>query len=130
MIPVKRRYGNKVKHREIEAYARREIKSGGHITHRCAVGQCQPQYFYKKSQGFRHIEKKAKDGLLYYLHSDAFEYCLQNVSAVEKTDEMIQYEKIHPENRIDFFDASVFACIRKLVEMGNRDKLKKWFKKQ
>ena len=90
----------------------------------------QPQYFYKKSQGFRHIEKKAKDGLLYYLHSDAFEYCLQNVSAVEKTDEMIQYEKIHPENRIDFFDASVFACIRKLEEMGNRDKLKKWFKKQ
>jgi phage terminase large subunit-like protein len=28
----------------------------------------QPQYFYKKSEGFRHIEAKAKEGNLYYLH--------------------------------------------------------------
>lgn len=34
----------------------------------------QPQYFWKKSQGFRRIEQKAKEGCLYYLHSDAFEY--------------------------------------------------------
>ena len=26
----------------------------------------QPQYFYKKSEGFRFLEKKAKDGKLYY----------------------------------------------------------------
>lgn len=36
----------------------------------------QPQYYYLKSQGFRHIEQMAKDGKLYYLHSDAFEYNL------------------------------------------------------
>lgn len=90
----------------------------------------QPQYFYKKSQGFRHIEQKAKDGLLYYMHSDAFEYCVQNVSAVEKTDEMIQYDKIRPEQRIDIFDASVFACVRKLEDMENKSKVKKWFKKE
>ena len=33
----------------------------------------QPQYYYVKSQGFRHIEKCAKDGNLYYLHSEAYE---------------------------------------------------------
>ena len=77
----------------------------------------QPQYFYKKSEGFRHIENKAKNGELYYLHSDAFEYCVQNVAAIEKTDDMIQYEKIFPEQRIDIFDAAVFACVRMLEDM-------------
>lgn len=87
----------------------------------------QVQYFYRKSEGFRHIEKKAKEGDLYYLHSEAFEYCVQNVSAIEKTDDMIQYEKIKPEMRIDVFDASVFACVRMLYAMEESGNQVKWF---
>ena len=87
----------------------------------------QPQYFWIKSQGFRHIEKAAKDGKLYYLHSEAYEYCVSNVSAIEKTDDAVQYEKIQPKQRIDLFDASVFACIRMISDAEKQKKARKWW---
>lgn len=87
----------------------------------------QPQYYYVKSQGFRYIEKMAKNGALYYMHSDAYEYCVQNVKAVEKTDDMVQYEKISPELRIDLFDASVFGTVQLLENMERREKAREWW---
>ena len=87
----------------------------------------QPQLFYIKSQGFRHIEKAAKDGMLYYLHSEAYEYCVSNVRAVEKTDDAVQYEKVQPQQRIDLFDASVFAVVQMVAAEDKSRKARAWW---
>lgn len=89
----------------------------------------QPQLFYVKSEGFRRIEVKVKNKKFYYLHSDAFEYCVQNVRAIEKTDDMIQYEKVDGDGgvqRIDLFDAGVFSCCQMLDDMALGDIGAKW----
>lgn len=89
----------------------------------------QPQLFVVKSKGFRHIEKAANDGTLYYMHSEAYEYCVSNVHAVEKTDDMIRYDKdpAEPKHRIDLFDASVFACIRYMEETARGNRARDWW---
>lgn len=86
-----------------------------------------PQYYYLKSQGFRHIERMAKSKRLYYLHSEAYEYCVANVRAVEKTDDMVMYDKIQPKLRIDLFDASVFACVQFLAQAEKEKQYENWW---
>ena len=87
----------------------------------------QPQLYYLKSQGLRFLEKAAKDGKIYYVHSLAYEYCVGNVKASEGVDDAIQYEKIMEHTKIDLFDASVFASIRMLKDSEKRKKARAWF---
>ena len=86
----------------------------------------QPQYHYKKSEGFRRIEEKVLNGKFFYFGSEAYEYCVQNVAAIEKTDDMIQYEKIEDNRRIDIFDASVFAAVRMLEDLERSQRAAEW----
>ena len=87
----------------------------------------QPQLFTRKSEGFRYIEASAKRGTLYYLHAEPFEYCVQNVRGIEKSDDMVMYEKLLETLRIDVFDASVFACCAYLEDLEAAQKEKNWF---
>ena len=87
----------------------------------------QPQLAIAKSEGLRYIEHKAKIGCLYYCHAEPFSYCVQNVRGQEKQDDVVVYEKVAPNARIDVFDASVFATIRMLIDTGKAADLAAWF---
>lgn len=86
----------------------------------------EPQYFHLKSQGFRRIERQAKNKQLYYMGNQAFEYCVQNVKGIEQVDDAVRYEKVEENSRIDVFDAAVFACMRMLNDMQKTNTARNW----
>ena len=87
----------------------------------------QPQLAISKSEGLRYIEHKAKIGCLYYCHADPFAYCVQNVRGQEKQDDVVVYDKVDPNSRIDVFDCSVFAVVRMLIDTGKAADAAAWF---
>lgn len=89
--------------------------------------KAQPQLFTRKSEGFRYLEASAKRGTLFYMHAEPFEYCVQNVQAMEKADDMIMYQKIDPHSRIDVFDCAVFAACAYLEDLGRSQTAAAWF---
>lgn len=90
----------------------------------------QPQLAIAKSEGLRYIEHKAKIGCLYYCHAEPFSYCVQNVRGQEKQDDVVVYDKVSPNARIDVFDAGVFATIRMLIDTGKAADLAAWFEEE
>lgn len=86
----------------------------------------QPQNFINKNEGFRRIEVKVKNEEFYYLQNRAYEYCVSNVKAIEDLDDMVKYEKVSSNMRMDLFDASVFACCRMLENDDHYAKLDRW----
>lgn len=90
----------------------------------------EPQYFHLKSQGFRRIERKVKNSNFYYLGNQAFEYCVQNVKAIEKVDDAIQYDKTEENARIDVFDAVVFGCMRMLNDLEKAQIASNWLNRK
>ena len=86
----------------------------------------QPQLAVVKSEGFRYIEHKAKVGCLYYCHAEPFLYCVGNVKAT-KDDEIVIYEKVEDNKRIDVFDAAVFAAIRFCIDTEKVTNAAAWF---
>src|SRR5690625_179289 len=88
-----------------------------------------PQYFHKKSEGFRRIESKVKEGKYYYLGSEAYEYNVQNVRGIEQTDDAVRYEKVEDNMRIDMFDSSVFACMQFMENLNRGNIARAWLGK-
>lgn len=87
----------------------------------------QSQRYVEKTEAFREIEKKIKQGCFYYVGNKAFEYCLSNVKAIEDSDEFVRFEKVQPTRRIDLFDADVIACKQMLIDIEKAQKVGGWF---
>ena len=87
----------------------------------------QAQRYVEKTEAFREIEKKIIGGQYYYCHNKAFEYCIENVHAIEDSDDFVRFEKINPTQRIDLFDADVIATKQMLIDIEKSERLKNWF---
>jgi phage terminase large subunit-like protein len=75
----------------------------------------QSQRYVEKTEAFRMIESKIIMGNFYFMHNQAYRYCISNVKAIEDSDEFIRFEKVMPNQRIDLFDASVIAGKQLLI---------------
>ena len=74
----------------------------------------QTQAYWVMSSGFRHTENAILNKTLYYCHSEAYEYCIGNVRAIEDANDLIRYSKMDETSRMDIFDASVMAIVQYL----------------
>ena len=86
----------------------------------------QSQRYVEKTEAFREIENKYIEQKFYYLHNKAYEYCIENVHAVEDSDDFVRFEKVEPTQRIDLFDADVIAAKQMLIDIEKSQKASSW----
>lgn len=86
----------------------------------------QSQRYVEKTEAFREIEKQIKLQKYYYVHSRAFEYCINNVKAVEDSDDFVRFEKVQPTLRIDLFDADVIATKQMMIDQERSQNAREW----
>lgn len=86
----------------------------------------QSQRYVEKTEAFRSNENKIIEQKFYYLHNKAFEYCIENVHAIEDSDDFVRYEKVEPTQRIDLFDADVIATKQMLIDIEKSQKASSW----
>lgn len=87
----------------------------------------QSQRYVEKTEAFREIENKYIQQKFYYVHNMAYEYCIENVKAIEDSDDFVRFEKIQPDRRIDLFDADVIAAKQMLIDIERAQKTDGWF---
>lgn len=86
----------------------------------------QSQRYVEKTEAFREVEKKYISKQFYYLHNKAYEYCVENVHAIEDSDDFVRFEKIEPTQRIDLFDADIIATKQMLIDIEKSQKASSW----
>ena len=86
----------------------------------------QTQRYVEKTEAFREIEKKYIAQKFYYCHNKAYEYCIENVHAIEDSDDFVRFEKIEPTQRIDLFDADVIATKQMMIDIEKSQRASQW----
>lgn len=87
----------------------------------------QDQNYWKKSEGFRRIEKHIINDNYYYMHNKAYEYCIGNVKGIEDSHDRVKFEKNSKDERIDLFDCSVSGAKGLIEYQAKQNKIKNWF---
>lgn len=87
----------------------------------------QDQSYWKKSEGFRRIEKQILKENYYYLHNKAYEYCISNVKGIEDSNDRVKFEKNSKTERIDLFDSSVSGAVGTIEYQEKQKKVENWF---
>ena len=86
----------------------------------------QSQRYVEKTEAFRSNENKIIEQKFYYVHNKAYEYCIENVHAIEDSDDFVRFEKIESTQRIDLFDADIIATKQMLIDNEKSQNAREW----
>lgn len=117
--------GFKIQEVRFDRYKSKEFVASMESHHFKMVDQ--DQNYWKKTEGFRRIEKKILKEEYYYLHNKAYEYCIGNVKGIEDSYDRVKFEKAEKDLRIDLFDSSVSGAKGLIEYEAKQNKIKDWF---